>query len=785
MAERVANSDFDWADQSHDIIDEAMRRLEAKWQSAGSADPAEFLPPASHPLRERALITLIKIDQEYRWRSDEYKNVECYLSEWPELKSKPDVLVELLEAECRARAIRRAIPLREELKKRFPKICNRVDLATIEAQAEEERWLGDGRVRSLDAPLAPTAAQSGHSPTTGTSQRLPNGRLLDRYEIRDVLGQGGMGTVYLAYDPELKRRVAIKVPHKEWFRWGDSENRVLEEARTAAALKHSAIVEVYDVGRDETQIPYMVMEYIEGPSLDMLLKSKRLSFSRVAALMAEVASAVHYAHKHQFIHRDLKPGNIMLDGEGKVHVVDFGLAIHESLQRGKAGERAGALAYMAPEQIRGETHRLDGRADIWAFGATLYEMLTGRRPFSGATTIDLADEILHREPKPPRMIDDSVPRELERICLGCLRKDPAERYTTAADLVDELREYARIEGVHSSDGRTARREARSDLPLEALLTVLRRFSGDLRDLREDVLKAVQIAAVDPEMALVRTSKVLEHMLSDVYQRWYHESPGAHTFETLLQRLVDDGRFPTKLEAYATLIQKLGNLGAHRSGERITTSDCYLSLSQLSGILEWYSEDTKRIHSPMADSQVNEVDVLGNPDTILIVAHSLLGKGKWREAAMKLEEYAKHRPNDWESHFARGVALANRRAGYETDLESLRAYNDAIVHAPETGTKRRARLFAYRGAILKRLRRLDEAQSDLTLASSYASDVDQLNDVKYNLAGVFAMRGDRDSMLTTIRSLKDAPHYLAAIRSHLDDYFSDFNDDQEFLRTIQV
>ena len=154
--------------------------------------------------------------------------------------------------------------------------------------------------------------------------------------------------------------------------------------------------------------------------------------------MAEAASVAHHAG---FVHRDLKPNNILIDKESRPHVVDFGLAIHESIQSDRRGESAGTPGYMSPEQVRGETHRLDGRSDLWSAGVILYEMLTGRCPFAGATVDELFDEIKYREPRPPRQIAPHIPAELERICLKCLSKNTRERYTTGGDLASDLRAW--------------------------------------------------------------------------------------------------------------------------------------------------------------------------------------------------------------------------------------------------------------------------------------------------------------------------------------------------------
>jgi hypothetical protein len=263
---------------------------------------------------------------------------------------------------------------------------------------------------------------------------------IGRYQVRSQLGRGGSGAVYVAHDPDLDRLVAIKFP-----KFGPSVGELtiqlfLDEARMAARLKHPGIVSVHEVNRGDDGLWYIVMEYVEGRSLAAKTALGRVPLAQAVQIVAQAATAVHYAHKKGLIHRDLKPGNILLDADGHVKIADFGLAIREDQQRRHAGEQAGTLSYMSPEQVRGDVHRLDGRSDVSALGVILYELLAGRRPFAG-TPEEIADEILHRTPKPLRQIDDAIPAELEEICRKCLAKDADQRYSSAGDLAAALAQW--------------------------------------------------------------------------------------------------------------------------------------------------------------------------------------------------------------------------------------------------------------------------------------------------------------------------------------------------------
>lgn len=258
--------------------------------------------------------------------------------------------------------------------------------------------------------------------------------LVDRYRIESILGEGGSGRVYRGFDTELERSVAIKVSKLD-RRLGQTD-RLLEEARRIAKLRHPGIVPVFDVGRHDGML-FIVAELIDGPSLSGWFVSGKSIPVDAAKLIASVADALHFAHTQGFVHRDIKPDNILIDERGNPRISDFGTAV--SIEDGHAIQ-SGTLPFMAPEQLANECASPDIRTDVHALGVVFYELLTGELPYKARNPAALREQILTQKPAPPCSINPVIPKRLQNVCLRCLSKDPAERHATAKDLGDDIRQ---------------------------------------------------------------------------------------------------------------------------------------------------------------------------------------------------------------------------------------------------------------------------------------------------------------------------------------------------------
>ena len=295
------------------------------------------------------------------------------------------------------------------------------------------------------------------------------GTTISHYRILGQIGEGGMGVVYVAEDTRLGRRVAVKIPHA-----GRDErhyhSRFLREARAVSALNHPNVAAVYDYGETEEGAPFIVMELVTGQTLGDLLTGQGLTLARAVEVIEQVAEALAEAHRHHIVHRDVKPSNVIINDRGEVKVLDFGLAKqlhsgegnghHPSLFATQSDVVIGTPLYLSPEQARGS--EVDGRSDIFALGALLYECVAGRPAFSGANVIEIGAQVLHFDPPPPSQFNPRVPAELDRVALKALAKRPEERYQTADEMAADL---ARVRARLSPADNTRTRRLTTDAHL--------------------------------------------------------------------------------------------------------------------------------------------------------------------------------------------------------------------------------------------------------------------------------------------------------------------------------
>lgn len=291
-----------------------------------------------------------------------------------------------------------------------------------------------------DSTIAQTGAPSGVLAPAVSS--VPG------YEIEGELGRGGMGVVYRAKQLGLNRAVALKMLPAGAYADPQELARFLGEAEVVAAVRHPHVVQVYDFGQHAAR-PYFAMEHLGGGSLVNLIRAAgKLPPARAAALLEKIARGVQAAHDLGIVHRDLKPGNVLLADDGEPKVTDFGLAKRSGRNDlTRTGAVMGTPHYMAPEQAAGKTKFVGPAADIYALGVILYECLTGRTPFTADDTVRLLVKVVEDEPPPLRQFAPNVPRDLEAICLKCLRKEPHDRYSAAGKLADDLRRFLNGEPV--------------------------------------------------------------------------------------------------------------------------------------------------------------------------------------------------------------------------------------------------------------------------------------------------------------------------------------------------
>src|SRR5947207_5071326 len=270
------------------------------------------------------------------------------------------------------------------------------------------------------------------------------------YELLEEIGRGGQGVVYRADQKSLNRTGALKVIGLGHWATQAHLKRFRLEAEAAASLEHPGIVPIHEVGERDGSC-YFSMKFIEGGQLDEVVRSEPIKIRRAVELIAKVARTIHYAHERGILHRDIKPGNILLDAKGEPHLTDFGLArlVETESTVTRTMDALGTPSYMAPEQAVGNNAQLAGATDIYGLGAVLYQLLTGHPPFAGGTTYETVRLVLDVEPRQPRLWNRKIDRDLATICLKCLEKDPQRRYSSALALAEDLEHWLKHEPIRA------------------------------------------------------------------------------------------------------------------------------------------------------------------------------------------------------------------------------------------------------------------------------------------------------------------------------------------------
>ncbi len=429
-------------------VDVLCDRFEEAWRRGERPDLDAWLPTEALR-RKAALPELARLDLECRLSTGEDVRAEHYFARYPALRADPDTVKRLLTAEHTGRR-------------------------SAEMASSQAATLAAAQVQSPEAVILPRVPPTGAAPPVVVAQltldalgTLPfrpsppecqataeGWPTLPGYEVLGVLGQGGMGVVYKARQLGLGRIVALKMILHAEHAGAEERRRFRAEAEAVARLQQPNIVQIHEVG-EHKGLPYFSLEFCAGGSLAGKLNGTPLPPVEAARLVETLARAMQAAHQAGVVHRDLKPANVLLADDGTPKVTDFGLAkTMDAPGQTNTGAIMGTPSYMAPEQAGGRKD-VGPAADVYALGAILYELLTGRPPFKAATLLDTLHEVVNVEPVAPRQLHSRTPKDLETICLKCLQKEQAKRYADAAALAEDLRRFLAGEPV------AARRVGRS------------------------------------------------------------------------------------------------------------------------------------------------------------------------------------------------------------------------------------------------------------------------------------------------------------------------------------
>jgi predicted Ser/Thr protein kinase len=432
-----------------ELIDETLRQgFEDSWINGAPLPLADCLPDSETDSYLPTLEELVHIQLEFSWKAfrggsgSRPTSIELLLDEFPSLRN-PDVMGRLLEQETECR--NRGGDTLGTDDNTAPAGAKLADQATIPPSTSGSDLADDQTLMaaiSIDQPTL--VGESISSIPPGTVPRIN----LEGYEVLGELGRGGMGVVYRALDTRLKRVVALKMVLAGVHADPEDLKRFQLEAEAVAQLQHPNIVQIHDVGEHEGR-PFFSLEFVEGGELASKIAGEPQPHEEAAQLVETLSRAMHFAHERNIIHRDLKPANVLLTKDGQPKITDFGLAkrLEDDAGQTASGSIMGTPSYMSPEQAGRQQGQIGPPTDVYALGALLYCLLTGRPPFQSASVMDTVLQVLEKEPVPPHQLVPDLDRNLETITLKCLQKDPARRYQTAEEVADELERYLNHEPI--------------------------------------------------------------------------------------------------------------------------------------------------------------------------------------------------------------------------------------------------------------------------------------------------------------------------------------------------
>jgi serine/threonine protein kinase len=524
------------------------------------------------------------------------------------------------------------------------------------------------------------------------------GRLLGHYRVEALLGVGGMGEVYLARDPRLDRAVALKILPADFAVDEERMQRFTREAKAASALNHPNVAMVHDVG-DSAGVRFIVMEHVDGQTLAAKIAEHALSVADVVDVAMQVADALDAAHSQGIIHRDIKPANLMLTRRGQVKVLDFGIAKTAQPEPASAGESTaatqtvvgtmiGSVSHMSPEQVLGSD--VDGRSDLFSLGVAMYEMATGRLPFTGATRAELLDCILYTAPESIRSGHADLPIELERIIFRCLEKRPEHRYESVRDLFNDLSALKRqLEAVNGATkpSRTTADRRQSDRPLEAYELVGRGrhhlLSGSFFELPQAVAAFHAAAELDPAYAAAHAGLALALGAQAAQRAIPHQQAFADARVAALRALAIDGE----------------------------SADAHVALGQVLFLSDWDWPNAERSFERALEINPN------HPEAFLHYGGLMEALGRL-DRGLRLKQQALERdPGSALAHVLIAVSYWNQRR-----------YDDTIAWVDRALARDPKHLFAHQrrsGAYFKKGEVARAVEADLAAAESLGASEEKL------------------------------------------------------------